>query len=752
MRRKHKRMELVRPADRRGRREPNRPADEIFLTRRMFIFKGLAVAGFGALVARLGKMQLADAEMYEIRAEGNTINTVTIPAPRGLIVDRNGAVLAENRVSWTVTIVPSQLPEDEARWQYIRSQLIAALGLADQLTVRRNGLPLGTEDSVLQALASALGSDPAELTRTVRDAPDNLIIVKKDLSPEETQRFQQVAKELPGVQVMNLIDYLVELNAGAAVPITVKEDVPRDVALSLEANGFYLPGVRVSDETLIRQYPAGPEFSHILGYVGPITAEEYAAAGGNSPENPYRTSDAVGRGGIEEAMEEILRGTHGVRWVQTDARGVEVSEIRERRLDPTPGATIELTIDQELQRAVTAALSDGIKMANADAMRQQKEPVGSGVAIALNPQNGEILAMVSLPTFDNQRFIGGISQQDYDAYLNDPFKPLTNFAVSGIFPPGSTIKPLYAAAALQEGTITENTEYYCAGQIRVPTVNDETGGNTYVCWQPAGHGSVDVRTGIAESCDIFFYNVGAPNQTAEGSDQPLHYYNPGDAQPHYFEGLGIERIEKYLRNDFGFGAVTGIELAGEEAGIVPNQRWLLQNLREYWSVGDTINVSIGQGHLSCTPLQLVTAIAAIANGGVLYRPRLVRALRDAAGQVTQEIPPEEHARLSVSQENVQIVREGMRQTITDGTAKGKFTRTGNDIAIAGKTGTAEFGEAVNGKYKMQHAWFTAFAPYERPEIAVVVLIQGGGEGSTFAVPVADAILAAYFERTNAAAA
>ncbi|MBX6341551.1 MAG: penicillin-binding protein 2, partial [Thermomicrobiaceae bacterium] len=485
--------------------------------------------------------------------------------------------------------------------------------------------------------------------------------------------------------------------------------------------------------------------SHILGYVGPISKEEYDAARA-AGSDPYLPDDNVGRGGLEQALEPELRGRHGGRWVLKDARGVELAELVDRRRDPEPGYTAVLTIDMDFQKAVTKALQEGIKAADAGARKDGKEPVGAGVVVALDPQTGEVLALVSLPTFDNQAFVDGISQEQYDALLNDPYKPLTNFAISGAFPPGSTIKPLLACVGLQEGTLRPDTHYRCLGSIRVPAAGNELGGNVYVCWNHAGHGTIAVEDGIAQSCDVFFYNVAAPGQEIEGTNTRLHYYIPGDPSPHPFEGVGIDKIERYLKRDFGFGAPTGIELAAEAKGLVPNAKWLYQTLHENWSVGDTINVSIGQGYLSCTPLQMASAVAAIANGGTYYRPRLVRALKDASGRTVREFAPEPVRRLSVAPERLEIVRRGMLRTVTDGTAKGKFVKTGSGVSIAGKTGTAEFGEAVNGKYKKQHAWFTAFAPFDRPRIALAVLIEGGGEGATYAVPVADAVLAAFFGR------
>ena len=749
MRRARKRMELVRFADRKRQRVDERADDEVFISRRMLLFKGMVVAGFGSLVGKLAKMQMLDSKQYDNQVKGNSQRFEVLNAPRGLIVDRNGNVMAENRISWTVSILPPKVPSDAAKVSYIRDQLTATLDLKQMLVVRKNGLPLGSEDYVLESLAKSIGADPKKLTRQVlNDSPDNLVAVKTDLSPADADKYKPLEKQLPGVHVMGDFDFLMELHADSVLPVTVKEDVPKDVAVALQANSVYLPGVEVSDQKLVRRYLAGPEFSHILGYVGPITQDEYDSYK-QKGNNPYIATDYVGRGGLEEAFEPYLRGEHGGRWVQTDARGVEISEISSMRRDPQPGHTAILTIDRDFQKSVAVALQEGINKASEGAIKDGKTPVGAGVAIAINPQNGEILAQVSLPSYDNQLFVDGISEAQYQAYLNDPYKPLTDNSISGEFPPGSTIKPLLACGALQDGTLNLQTEYRCAGSIRVPTVTNENAGNTYVCWLASGHGPISIENAIAQSCDVFFYNVGAPGQIPDGATEPLHYYIPGDPHPHNFEGLGIDQIDKYLRGSFGFGGPTGIELAGEASGVVPDAKWLFQSpLHEYWSVGDTINVSIGQGHVSCTPLQLVCAHAAIANGGTYYRPRLVKQLRDADGQVYRDFQPDKRWSLSVASDHIQAVRTGMRKTVTEGTAKGKFVLTGNDFPIAGKTGTAEFGEMINGKYRRSHAWFAAWAPYDKPEIAVIVLIEKGGEGSTYAVPVADAILAAHFGKTQ----
>jgi penicillin-binding protein 2 len=747
--RKRKRMELVRFADRRKHRNEERSPDEIMLTRRMFVLKGLVITGFGALAGKLWQMQLVDSAEHQTRAEGNILSDEPIPAPRGLILDRSDEILAENRVSWRVKLIPAQLPSDSTEFEYVREQVITALGLRDMLAIRRHSVPNEVNSELAARIADETGILLEDIESRISSSRevDNVIPVLPGLSDEDSLRLAEAVRSIPGVAVINQFDYIVESDPVAATPTVLSDDVDREIALALEANGIYLPGLIVDGETLARRYQGGQEFCHLMGYVGPITTEELESSETLTEQRPYLPNDLVGRGGLEQALEPELRGRRGVRFVQTDARGIKLSELEDRRIEPQPGRNVHLTIDGQFQRAVTRALQEGIDAANEAALDDDRDEVGSGIVVAMDPRNGEVLAMVSLPNYDNQLFVDGISQEEYDDLVDDRFNPLVNRAVSGAYPPGSTIKPMMSCASLEEELITTETRYRCEGIIDVPTVGYESEHNSYVCWFREGHGSLNVEEAIAESCNIFFYNVGAPHQVPAGSDEALHYFIPGDPTPHYFEGLGIDLIGQYLTQEFGFGQPTGIELANETSGVVPDPEWLFQSpLREYWSVGDTINVSIGQGHLECSPLQLTSAVCAIANRGTLYRPRLVRGYGSGNGEDFEELEPEIAHELALSEETLEIVRNGMLRTVTEGTAWDRFPRTGDDIPIAGKTGTADFGEAIDGSYATHHASFCAFAPFDDPEIAVTVLIPGGGEGSTFAVPIADAVLAAYFGR------
>ena len=732
-------MELARPGERR-REERQREAEPI--SRRVFLFRGAMGVGFAGLGAKLWSLQIAEGSRFEDVAAGNITRSETLKASRGRILDRSGQPLAENRRTWAVKIMGNRLSLDDAERQRVLDTVAQSLDLKNVLVLDRTLVPVGSEAAVVSLCSQRLGVDGATLLAKITSDNAYLELLREDLSAADAEALKATVSDIPGIRVLSELNYALETHGSPDLPMVVKLDITREKALELASNAVYLPGVVVDDTTLIRQYSGGIAFSHLLGYVGPISEQEYESETTPTGGHVYQPDDQVGRGGVEEALEKQMRGEKGIRWVKVDSAGVERLELVDLRRDPTDGLSARLTIDRELQLRVTQELKNGIDFANAEALKEQREKVGAGVAIVMNPRNGEILSMVSLPTFDNQAFIGGISEQDYNALLTDEFTPLLNRAISGEFPPGSVLKPLLACAALQEKVITPQDTFKCMGQIRVPWTWDESQGNTYPCWDPAGHGDVDLFSGLADSCDVYFYNVGAPKSQTEAGIN-VHYYNPNDPAPHEFRGLGIGNIEKYLKEVFGFGTPTGIELAGEAEGLVPNPKWLFQSdLKEYWSIGDTINVSIGQGHLLCTPLQLLNGTAAIANGGTLYIPRLIRDLVDEEGAVVERFPAKKLRELQIDKQHINDVREGMRRTVTEGTGMGKITI--GDIEVGAKSGTAEYGLAVDGKYKKSHAWFTAFAPYNDPEICVAVMIQGGSAGSTYAGPVTNKILDAYF--------
>jgi penicillin-binding protein 2 len=496
-------------------------------------------------------------------------------------------------------------------------------------------------------------------------------------------------------------------------PIVIKRNVEREVALLVAQEASALPGVSVEVES-VRDYPYGPLLSQILGYLLPIPGEGEEAY---REEGYDPATDRIGSAGIEATYEDALRGKKGEQIIEEDVLG-RVLRVIEERAAPQPGDNVTLTIDRALQQAVDEALQSG--------MGQAVSP--RGVAIAMNPQTGEILAMVSRPTFDNNVFVEGVSQRDWERW-QDVHRPLINHAVSDAVPPGSVFKIVMASAALEEGVLAPRTRLNCPGRIVVPNKyypNDPGQAQPFYCWNEAGHGSLDVVGAVAQSCDVFFYKAGGGFEETD------------------FDGLGVERIAEYARL-FGLGEPTGVDLPAESGGLVPTSEWKRHTYGESWSTGDTYNLSIGQGFLEVTPLQMLNAVNVVANGGALLRPKIVHHVDNAEGETVQPFETEIIRTVPVSEEYLALVREGMEGAVAYGTA----ARRGQigSLRIGGKTGTAQFCDDIMcgvGFEQPEHAWFAAFAPVEEPEISVVVYLYNGGEGSVTAVPVVREILAYYF--------
>jgi penicillin-binding protein 2 len=459
----------------------------------------------------------------------------------------------------------------------------------------------------------------------------------------------------------------------------------------------------------VREYVDGPLLSHLLGFAGPIPSESAA----DYESQGYAANDQVGLSGLEYTFEPDLHGTKGRRYIEVDVAGREVQNLGEEA--PTPGHNLVLTLDTDFQKTVQTIL--------AKAMRGARSK--QGVAIALDPRNGEVLAMVSLPSYDNNLFATGISADDYTAMLQDPLHPLINQAITGQYPPGSTFKVIPASAALQEHVVDTTTRIQTPGTIWVPNQNfpdDPKLAQPFYDWYKPGFGSLAILGGLAESSDVFFYKLAG-------------------GESHDFDtGLGQDRLSAYARM-FGLGELTGIDLPGEAKGLVPDQTWKRQTFGNVWTVGDTYNMGIGQGYVLATPLQVADYTAIVANGGTLYKPQLVHAVTDSQGRIVRTIAPQVIRKATVDPQNLAIVREGMRESVTYGTSSNANLA---DIAVAAKTGTAEYyGPRVDG-HLPTHAWFTAFAPYDNPQIVVTVFVAGGGEGSAVAAPAATDILRAYF--------
>jgi penicillin-binding protein 2 len=506
-------------------------------------------------------------------------------------------------------------------------------------------------------------------------------------------------------------------------PILLKKDVSRETAFAIEEEHLDLPGVLIEVDSY-RDYLTGPLTAHLLGYMGPIPAwaeEQYTAEQGYDPD------DAVGLVGLEYSYEDELRGKKGQKMIEVDVAGREVRTVGQA-IPPQPGYNLILTLDLDLQQYTEQVLRHAMELAGSQ----------SAVAIVTRVKTGEVLTMVSLPTFDNNLFANGISSKDFTRLNTDPTHPLLNHAISGVYAPGSTFKLVPASAALEEGIVGRWTLLTCppnSGILWLPNKyypDNPALAQPFYCWTHAlgyGHGNLDIVSAIAQSCDIYFYMVSGGLLDR-------------------FEGLGLERLGSYAEA-FGYGHPSGIDLPSEAAGLVPDAKWKRINYGEQWTTGDTYNMAIGQGSILVTPLQVVNVTASIANGGTLYQPQLLYQLRDSDGNIVQHFQPKVIRELPVSKENLKLVREGMRAAVVRGTAQ--WIGINGDLQVAGKTGTAEFCEKYpdclddNGKIKTTHAWFTAFAPYDDPEIAVVVFVYGGGEGATTAIPVAAEILNYYFQ-------
>ncbi|MCS6937833.1 MAG: penicillin-binding transpeptidase domain-containing protein [Roseiflexaceae bacterium] len=575
--------------------------------------------------------------------------------------------------------------------------------------------------------------------------------------------------------------------------LTIREDIPHAVALALIENAASLPGV-VIEQDYRRRYPLSaetPSLSYILGYIGRVNQCELVRQNparswmsgllesiGNSIEcgiiqkqiNPYELGlprylpdDRIGKFGVEASYEEELRGQLGMQEVLVDALGRLVRPPQTIKA-PRDGYNLVLTIDVQLQRQAEIILRNWIDeserrrqtMPDRFAYKRNYDPIRSGVAIVVEVKTGRILAMVNWPAYDNNIWDPARSAELQELFFpGDPEKQKelarlslqTNRAISGQYPPGSTLKQFDAAIALQKGVITADTQIRDPGKLLVEDQYMPGVVYQYVNASLRDNGRIDVRQALKVSSNVFFMSV------AGGNRENVINLKPEDQIIE--KGLGIAALAEGL-GWFGFGEPTGVRLRGEEAGRVPTPAWKQRVLRSAWTTGDTYNAAIGQGNLEVTPLQLVMASAAIANDGLLYRPQIVRAITDANGNVIREIQPELIRRIPVDPKHLQVVREGLRLSVTEGPNIAARDQC-SGLSIAGKTGTAEFGPLITipgpdgrgtREVRQSHAWFVGFAPYEDPEIEVLVLVEGAGDmndgSATIAVPAVTQIMQAYF--------
>lgn len=534
----------------------------------------------------------------------------------------------------------------------------------------------------------------------VKNIPSfDIIAIPADLPKDENKRKEiwSILKSKISLSQSELDKVLSDIDYTSYQPLLIKKGISRDQALILESQIYNLPGISL-EKNPIREYPEAEIFSHILGYTGKISQEELRK------HKNYLLNDYIGKAGLELYYENILRGKNGREQIEVSSIGKPVRILAKE--EPEAGKNLILSINRDLQRKMYETLRDG--MIKAGARR--------AAAIALNPQNGEILGMISLPSYDNNLFAKGISEEDYQRLNQDPDRPLFTRSISGTYPPGSTIKPVMAAAGLQEGIITKDTIINDTGVITVPHEYNPDIVYTFYGWNRGGLGPMNVFSALAKSSDIYFYILG-------GGQKSLG-----------IKGLGTEKIAEYFKK-FGMESKLGIDLPNEAEGLIPTPKWKEEFKKEMWYLGDTYHESIGQGYLLVTPLQDISWTAAIANGGTLYRPYLVKQIISPDGSI-EDIPPKIIRSDFISSYNIDLVRQGMREAVISGSARALADLP---VKVAGKTGTAETGKGTT------HAWFTCFAPYNNPEIALVILVEEGGEGSETAVPIAKEILKWYFE-------
>ena len=666
---------------------------------RLRVFQAVIILSFGFLVFRLYQVQFVEGSTYVQQANDNRLDQVSIPAPRGIITDRYGVPLAVNVASANVTVTPALLPDNE-----------------DDTT------------AVLQRLAGLINI-PLSGPVTIND------------------------KGLPQKSLSTLVNE--EKGIAPYRPIVVATDIDQEIARTIIGEKSTLPGVDV-EWVSVRDYPTGALTSQIIGYMGPIPdrlADQYTARG------YVLDRDRIGYDGIEFTEDDILSGQPGVQTVVRDVAGQIVQNIGDPR-PPVPGHNIQLTIDVQLQQLVQKALTDEITFLNS---YYGKTVTEQGVVIVSNPKTGEILSMVSWPTYDNERFARNIDYPYYEKVSQDPLHPLFNQAVGSLYPPGSIFKTLTLTAALEEGVITPDKLIFDPGHITLVNryyANDPGKAQTFVCWiertTHKGHGYVDARHAIAWSCDVYFYKVGG---------------GFGDEVPGL--GLDITRLGDWMKI-FGLGHGVGVELPGDQniqnVQIIPTPDWKRRTWGENWSTGDTYNSAFGQGYVLVTPIQMLNVINSVIDDGYVARLTLVHQLTDAEGHVTQPFAPDIHDMRTALQaywpngenhngaaypgtlsQSMQVVRDGMRMAVTDpqGTAVGVALPY---VDVAGKTGTAEYCDDNAAKLNLcqpgnwpAHAWFMAYAPWEDPEISVIAFVYNGSEGALVALPVVRQVMADYYQ-------
>lgn len=695
---------------------------------RLVVFYLAMAVVFGFYTLRLFNLQIVDGELYRMQAEDNRTSVINLQTQRGIIYDRNGTVLARNAPSYNVVVTPADLPGNPTM---VIDSYRELFGVAMSPEI-------GAVSEVYRQLSLLLG---IPVTNPNAYDEDGL------LRDEVAKVFKPCDNDL-GITEIVLIG---DTNAPYA-PVQIACNIDAKLAMLIRERSVDLPGVGIEIRP-IREYPTGYTTAEVIGFLGPVPA---------SLEKEYRdlgfvpNRDKVGYAGVEATLDELLRGTNGQRVVEVDSSGQVMGDLEPPVL-PVPGQNVRLTIDTRLQAAAKEALQGEMR----DWNRWLNETrYTNGVVIAMNPKTGEILALVSEPTFENNRMARFIPGDYYQQLQLDPNRPLFNHAVSAEHPPGSVFKMSAALGILNEGVVTAEYQVDDPGMITIEQKFQPNDPNPkpqeFVCYlyktTGGGHGMVDFLTGVAQSCDVYFYKV------------------TGGYQDEVPEGLGIWRLGEYARA-IGYGQKLGIELPGEAKGLIPDPDYKRLNYGENWATGDTYIAAIGQGYVLATPLQVLVSVATIANDGKLMKPTLVKEILDSEGNVIRPFQPVQLRDITkdpviqVYDENflttgemktvqpwvIDKAQEGMRLVVSDGTAQKIFANIDAQIPTAGKTGTAEYCDNVAQEKDLckpgrwpAHAWYVGYAPYNDPEIVVVAFVYNGTEGAILAAPVVRKVIEAYF--------
>ena len=607
----------------------------------------------------------------------------------------------------------------------------------------------------LQVLAGDRYGDLAEgnrLRRVVVDAPRGRILDRNgkplvrdraawsvtvkpsELGDQRKAVLGRLAKVL-GVKQATLEERLRDYTGSPLRGVPVAEDVSRQVLFDLTEHAEDFPGV-TPEVLALREYPAGSLAAHVLGYVGEVSSADLASGRFRG----RKEGDQVGKAGVELTYDRLLRGRPGVRDLEVNAKGDVVRTLHAS--EPVPGNDLRLTIDLGVQRSVELALRAGLDAARKlpDASRGGTYPARAASAVVLDPSDGSLVALASLPEYDPRKFVGGISRKDFAAYSNNPDKPLIGRAVQSVYPPGSTWKPITAAAALRTGVITPTTRYTCPGSYRL-------GNYVKRDWKASGHGSVALLDGLRESCDVYFYNIGAAFNAAEQQQED--------------RGQKIDEQMQATARTFGFGRTPPLDLPFAAAGTVPDRAWRRSfwedNKKEYcagdsalykelcrygwrWQGGDDLNVAIGQGDVQVSPLQLASAYGALANGGTVYAPHVGKEVTaSVGGKRLRTIQPKVASVVRLPPGDLDAIGAALRSVPAAGTAVSAFAGFPLDrFPVAGKTGTADLPP------RAPFAWFASYAPVGNPKYVVVVMVEEGGHGGESAAPVARVIYEKLF--------